>query len=70
MMTFLASLLVRAFFIDRKGADGQVAIVVATIVGILLGRPVYRLLFPPSSGGPPEKEKKDEKNEESHSHAA
>jgi predicted PurR-regulated permease PerM len=36
-------------------------IVVATIVGNLLGPLVCRLLFRSSSGGPLEKEKKDEK---------
>ena len=37
------------------------SIVVATIVGNLLGVQVYRLLFGSSSGRPLEKEKKDEK---------
>ena len=37
------------------------SIVVAVIVGNLLGVQVYRLLFGSSSGGPLEKEKKDEK---------
>ncbi|MCF7765825.1 MAG: hypothetical protein K9N62_19320 [Verrucomicrobia bacterium] len=37
------------------------SIVVATIVGNLLGPLVCRLLFRSSSGGPQEKEKKDEK---------
>lgn len=36
----------------------MLAIVVATIVGNLLGSLVCRLLFRPSSGGPPEKEKR------------
>ncbi len=39
----------------------MLAIVVATIVGNLLGSQVYRLLFRSSSGGPLEKEKQDEK---------
>jgi hypothetical protein len=33
-------------------------LVVAMVVGNLLGGLVYRLLFHPPSGGPPEKEKK------------
>ena len=37
------------------------AVVVAVIVGNLLGVQVYRLLFRSSSGGPLEKEKEDEK---------
>jgi hypothetical protein len=40
---------------------GILAIVVATIVGNLLGLLVCRLLVRPSSGGPPEKEEQDEK---------
>ncbi|MBI4326231.1 MAG: hypothetical protein HY674_13350 [Chloroflexi bacterium] len=36
-------------------------LVVAMIVGNVLGRLVCRLLFRSSSGGPPEKEKKGEK---------
>ena len=39
----------------------MLSVVVAIIVGNVLGRLVCRLLFRPSSGGPPEKEKKDEK---------
>jgi formate/nitrite transporter FocA (FNT family) len=39
----------------------MLSIIVATIVGNLLGPLVYRLLFRLSSGGPMEKEKKDEK---------
>ena len=39
----------------------MLAVVVAIIVGNVLGRLVCRLLFRPSSGGPPEKERKDEK---------
>jgi hypothetical protein len=39
----------------------MLSIVVATIVGNLLGSQVCRLLFRSSSGGPLEKEKKDEK---------
>lgn len=39
----------------------MLSIVVATIVGNLLGSLVCRLLFRSSSGGPLEKEKKDEK---------
>ena len=36
---------------------GMLAVVVAIIVGNLLGQFVCRLLFPPPSDGPPEKEK-------------
>ena len=36
---------------------GMLAVVVAIIVGNLLGQLVCRLLFRPSPGGPPEKEK-------------
>jgi len=39
----------------------MLSIVVAIIVGNVLGQLVCRRLFRPSSGGPPEKEKKDEK---------
>jgi hypothetical protein len=39
----------------------MLSVVVAIIVGNLLGQLVCRLLFRPPSGGPPEKEKKDEK---------
>ena len=39
----------------------MLAVVVAIIVGNVLGLLVCRLLFRPSSGGPAEKEKKDEK---------
>lgn len=39
----------------------MLSIVVATIVGNLLGSRVYRLLFRSSSGGPPEKQQQDGK---------
>jgi len=41
---------------------GMLAVVVAIIVGNVLGRLVCRLLFGSSSGGPPEKEKTDEES--------
>ncbi len=40
---------------------GMLSVVVAIIVGNVLGRLVCQLLFRPSSWGPPEEEKKDEK---------
>jgi hypothetical protein len=36
---------------------GMLAVVVAVIVGNLLGQLVCRLIFPPAAGGRPEKEK-------------
>jgi hypothetical protein len=48
------ALLVGAF-VDLGGFwPGLIAVALAIVVGILLGRFVGGLLFPPSSGGPPD----------------
>jgi predicted permease len=62
MTTAVFAFACAALFLAAVGfAIVLLLVVVATIVGNLLGLQVYRLLFRSSSGGPLEKEKKDEK---------